>query len=92
VQLCDVGGNNVSSPAIVPTAAGVVLVSTNAPGILEDSGNANPDFAFRYSADLGGSGGYIFNLSLKGFQQGTYAMTFTAGGDPTMHSVEFQVK
>jgi hypothetical protein len=92
LQLCDADGLNVSSPALILTATGVHLVSTNAPGVLEDSGNANPDNAFRYSAGLGETGGYIFNLSLAGFQQGTYAMTFTAGSDPSIHTVQFQVK
>jgi hypothetical protein len=62
-------------------------VSTNAPGPLEDSGNANPDNQFRFAG-----GSYIFNLSLKGFTQGTYALVFTATGDATSHAVQFQVR
>ncbi len=53
----------------------------------EDTGNANPDSDFRFDATLGTSGGYIFNLSTKGLGGGTYGFTFTAGNDPTVHSV-----
>ena len=87
VDLCDQSGMNVSSPSVALTATSVVLISNSAPGPLADSGNANPDDQFRFTGD-----GYIFNLSLKGFSQGTYALTFTASGDPTTHMVQFQVK
>jgi hypothetical protein len=71
-------------------ASGIVQLATNAPGILEDSGNANPDNQFRFVPDAGGS--YIFNLSTKNLAQGTYALMFTVAGDPTTHTVQFQVK
>lgn len=87
LNLCDAAGGNVSNASVPVVATGVALVSTSAPGALIDSGNANPDNQFRFA-----DGSYIFNLSLKGFSQGTYAMTFTAGNDPTTHSVQFQVK
>ena len=77
----------VSNASVALVATAIHLVSNNAPGPLEDSGNANPDNQFRY---VGGS--YIFNLSLVGFAQGTYVLTFTAGADPTTHAVQFQVK
>jgi hypothetical protein len=92
VQLCDAAGGNVSSSAITVTATSVVLVSTEAPIEIEDSGNANPDHDFRFDAGLGGSGGYVFNLKLTGYGQGTYAMTFLAAGDATPHTVTFRVK
>jgi hypothetical protein len=92
LMLCDHAGTNLSSPSIVVTALGVYLASTSAPGTLEDSGNANPDLNFRYTADLAPGGGYIFNLSLKGFAVGTYVMTFRAGADPTTHSVTLRVR
>jgi hypothetical protein len=58
-------------------------VSTSAPGALADSGSANPDNQFRFA-----DGGYIFNLSLKGFAQGTYALVYRAGNDSTLHTVQ----
>jgi len=92
LQLCDARGTNVSSVDTTATAVGVYLTSTQTPGNLDDSGNANPDFNFRFDPTLGLGGGYIFNLSLKGFGQGTYAMTFRASNDPVTHTIQFQVR
>mgnify|MGYP003344611243 CR=1 FL=1 len=85
-------GADVSSPTVVVTATSIYRVSDQAPGPLEGSGGANPDLNFRFDPALGPTGGYIFNLSLRGFASGTYAMTFVAGADPTVHEVQFQVK
>ncbi len=89
LQLCDFTNTNVSSAAVTVTATGVTQVSTSAPGVLEDSGNANPDNNFRYDATLGA---YVFNLKTTGYATGTYRLALTAMGDPTVHTVEFQVK
>lgn len=89
IQICDVNGNNLSSAAIVVQAQSVTMKSTNAPAPLDDSGDANPDFDFRYDATLPG---YIYNLSLKGIGTGTYNLNFVVSGDPVSHSVPFQVK
>jgi hypothetical protein len=91
-QLCDSNGVNLSSPSVAVSATAVTRVSDNAPGLLEDAGNANPDNNFRYDATLGSTGGYIFNLSTRGLASGTYRLSFTAGSDPAIHAVEFQVK
>jgi hypothetical protein len=87
LQLIDAAGANRSSSAIVVHATGVYLISTGAGGTLDDAGNANPDFNFRYD-----SGGYIFNLKTTGYATGTYALAFTVGGDPVTHTVQFQVR
>ena len=93
LRLCDSSGNNLSSSAITVTAIGIMKTSANAFGPVEDSGNANPDFNFRYDPTLGGSGGgYIFNLSTKGLSTGTYVLGFRAGSDPTIYTVQFKVK
>ena len=92
LQVCDANNANVSLPGIVLTATGVNLVSTSAPGILDDAGNANPENNFRFDSTLGGTGGYIFNLNTSGLSTGTYAVSFVATGDPTTHAVRFQVK
>jgi hypothetical protein len=89
IQLCDAAGHNLSSPSIVVHAVGVTQVSTNAPGTLDDAGNSDPDFDFRYDATLAG---YVFNLKTTGFSTGTYAINFTAGADPAIHSAKFQIK
>jgi microsomal dipeptidase-like Zn-dependent dipeptidase len=85
--LCDAAGLNVSSSSLVLTATAVTQISTSAPGVLEDAGNANPDNAFRYV-----NGSYIFNLKTTGLSTGTYSVTFTASGDPVPHQVLFQIR
>ncbi len=92
IQLNDANGVDVSSPGIVVHAASVTMASTSAPGALVDTGNANPDNDFRFDSTLGTSGGYIFNLSTAPLSTGTWNLSFTAGSDPTLHSVQFQVK
>jgi hypothetical protein len=87
LQVCNFNGASVSSPAISVVATGIVQVANNAPGVLEDSGNANPDNQFRFTGDA-----YVFNLSTKNLAQGTYAIIFTVGGDATPHMLQFQVR
>jgi len=77
----------VSSAGTVLHAVNVQQVSTSAYGDVITAGNANPDNNFRFSDDS-----YIFNLKTTGLSTGTYKLYFTAGNDPTLHSVEFQVK
>jgi hypothetical protein len=92
LQLCNAAGLNLSSPAVVVHATGLVRVSDNVSGTVQDSGNANPDSDFRYDAGLGGSGGYIFNLSTKALTPGTWSVRIAVSGDPTAHEVQFQVR
>ncbi|MDT5063454.1 MAG: hypothetical protein QOH63_3913 [Acidobacteriota bacterium] len=87
LQLTNANGVNVSSSSIVVTALSVVRVSTNTSGAVTDAGNANPDSNFRYDG-----GGYIFNLKTKGYASGTYLLRFKAGNDPSIYSLQFQVK
>jgi predicted extracellular nuclease len=87
LQLCDGNGNNVSSVGIVVHAVNIQQVSTSVYGDVLTAGNANPDNNFRFS-----DGYYILNLKTTGLSTGTYKLYFTAGDDPTLHSVEFQVK
>jgi hypothetical protein len=89
IQICDASGNNLSSSAITLQAQSVTMVGADAPAPLDDSGDTNPDFGFRYDRTLAG---YIYNLSLKGVSTGTYNLNFTAGGDPVLHSVRLQVR
>ena len=89
IQLCDASGNNLSSSSITVHAVSVTRVSTNTPAVLDDTGDANPDFDFRYDATING---YVFNLSTKGYSTGTYSLNFTAGSDPAQHSALFAVK
>ncbi len=92
LELCDANGTDVSARNIVVTATALTQISKNAPGMLVDTKTADPDSNFRYDASLGRSGGYIFNRRTTGLSTGTYSLSFTAGNDPTVHSVQFQVK
>ncbi|HYO62491.1 MAG TPA: PxKF domain-containing protein, partial [Pyrinomonadaceae bacterium] len=88
LQLTDAAGANVSSPSLVVKAVGTTRVSTNAAGTLEDAGNSNPDFDFRYDAGLSG---YVYNLKTKGYAPGTYSLAFRVAGDPVTRAVQFRV-
>lgn len=87
IQLCDAAGNNVSSADITLHAVGVGQTSSTSVGDVIASGNANPDNDFRFD-----SGNYIYNLKTSGLGTGVYNLYFTAGADPVLHSVQFQVK
>lgn len=92
LQLCDGSGTNLSSANIVLHATSITQVSTDTSGAVQDAGDANADNDFRYDAELGGAGGYIFNLKTTGLTTGTYRLNFTIGADPAPYAVEFQVK
>jgi hypothetical protein len=91
LNLCDVAGNNVSSPGDVVNATMLVRVSAGtSPFLAEDSGNANPDNNFRLTGDS-----YLFNLSTKsaGFQEGQWLLAFTVNGvSQPAYSVSFFIK
>lgn len=92
LQLCDADNGNVSSSDIVVHAQTVTRVLDGATSKPEDTGDANPENNLRYDPTLGGTGGYIYNLSTDGLGSGTYRLSFTAGEDPIVHEVQFQIK
>jgi Tol biopolymer transport system component len=92
IQLTDVNGVNMSAANIIVHAGGILMTSTDAPEELADTGNANPDNNFRYDATLGGNGGYIFNLSTRGYPTGTFVLSFTAGNNAVTHTTMFRVR
>ena len=87
LQLCDVGGANLSSESITLTVLGVVRLSDYAPGEVEDAGQANPDDNFRFNGDR-----YHFNLKTTGLATGTYVLVFAAAGNPVTHATQFRIK
>jgi len=87
LEITDANGNNLSSANTVVNAVGLALVSTNVYGPVVDAGNANPDSNFRFAGDS-----YIFNLKTTGLSTGVYNLYFTVGSDPTLHTVQFQIK
>jgi lysozyme len=92
IELCTADGTDVSSSSIIVTVIGFTMVSSDASGTLEDPSAAPADADFRFDSTLGTNGGYIINLSTKGLSTGTYQLLFTAGADPRVHSVGFQVR
>ena len=93
LQLCDADGANLSSATIAVQATGLTKQDNTASGV-EDAGGANsPDDNFRYDAALGGTGGYIYNLSTTGLSSGTWALSFTVDGVAnSAYTVRFDVK
>ena len=87
IQLCDINGNNVSSAGTVVQAVNVEQVSSSADGDVISAGESSPDNNFRFD-----DGMYIYNLKTTGLSTGVYNLYFTAGDDPVLHSVQFQVK
>ena len=87
IQLCDVNGNNVSSADTVVHAVNIQQISTSVSGDVITTGSANEDNNFRFD-----NGAYVLNLKTTGLSTGTYNLYFTAGDDPVLHSVQFQVK
>ena len=92
LQLCDSSGNNLSSPNITLHATSITQTSTSISGLVQESGNANPDNDFRFDSTLGTSGGYTFNLNTHGITTGTYDLNFTVTGDSFVYAAMFQVK
>ena len=92
IQIFDANDANVSSASIAVNALKTTRTSATVDGPVQDSGNANPDQNFRYDASLGGTGGYIYNLSTRSLATGTYTLSFQAGSDTSVHTLRFEVK
>ncbi len=87
LQITGANGNNLSSAGTVVTAVGIALVSTSVYGPVDAAGNANPDNNFRFAGDS-----YIFNMKTTGMGTGVYNLYFKVGADPTLHTMQFQIK
>ncbi len=89
LRVCDANGHNRSASSIVLTAIGIVpaadVVSPTAASV---TAAAHSD-TFTYSRLLKA---YVFALNTRGLSRGTYLLQFTAGADPTVHSVSFRVR
>jgi len=92
LQLCDANNADVSNSAVVLHGVSLAQAGTSTSEVLHASGNTNPDNDFRFDSGLGPTGGYIFNLSTKGLTIGSYLLSFTAGVDPSPHTLTFQVR
>lgn len=94
LQILNATNANISSAATSLVTRDLRLMSGNTLAPITDSGNANPDYTFRYDSTLGGTGGgYIFNLSTKGLAPGQYVLSFYVGSDHSFfYTVKFEVK
>jgi hypothetical protein len=94
LQVLNASNANLSSSSTSLVTRDLRLMSGNTLAPVEDSGNANPDYTFRYDASLGGAGGgYIFNLSTKGLASGQYVLSFYVGSERSFfYTVKFEVK
>jgi len=94
IQLCDAQGRNVSRSDVVVTALELVKLSDSTTAEVVETGDATPDRQFRFDTTLGAGGGYRFNLKTTGLSTGTYALTWAATGDASVHGspVTFQIK
>jgi hypothetical protein len=94
LQVFNASNSNISSSNTSLVTRDLRLMSGNTIAPVLDSGNANPDYIFRYDPTLGGTGGgYIFNLSTKGLASGQYVLSFYVGSDRSFfYTVKFEVK
>ena len=93
LQVLSAANTNVSYATLPVTARGLLRINSSTAATVIDSGNANPDYNFRFDPTLGGSGGYIFNLSTKGLSSGKYGLSFYVGSDKQfVYSVTFEVR
>ena len=94
VQVLSASNSNLSSSSTSLVTRDLSRVSGNSLAPVADSGNANPDYTFRYDPTLGGTGGgYIFNLSTKSLASGQYVLSFYVGSDRSFfYTVKFEVK
>jgi len=65
LQVLDAAKANVSSAALKLKARKGIRLQDSTQTSVIDSGNSNPDSDFRFDSTIGGSGGYIYNLSTK---------------------------
>lgn len=94
LQMLNASNANMSSSSTSLVTRDLRLMSGNTMAPVEDAGNANPDYTFRYDSTLGGTGGgYIFNLSTKGLASGQYVLSFYVGAERSFfYTVKFEVK
>ena len=85
-------GTNLSSAQLPVKLTGIVQTATGSLAPVVDAGNANPENNFRFSSELGGEAGYIFNLATRGLSAGTYDIRFRVGSDPSVYTTPIQIR
>jgi len=81
LQLCDANGTNVSGEGVRVRVVGLT------PGPLPDDARTR----FRYNDADNAEPSYTYWLALSDLQVGEHTLSFMAGGDPTIHTLQFHV-
>jgi hypothetical protein len=90
LQLLDCSGVNISSASTVVSAFDLRPFGGTTSAPVVDSGEANPDYNFRYDQ---ASSGYIFNLSTKALAPAQYILSFYVGNDRSFfYTVKFEIR
>jgi hypothetical protein len=93
LQVLDAANTNISSAALQLKARKLIRLQDSTQTSVIDSGNSNPDSDFRFDSTIGGSGGYIYNLSTKNLNSGRYSLSMNVGSDKGfVYSVSFEVR
>ena len=93
LQLLNSANTNISSASLSVKARKIIRLQDSTATSVIDSGNSNPDSDFRFDSTIGGSGGYVFNLSTKNLASGRYSLSMYVGADKQyVYSVSFDLK
>jgi len=93
LQVLSTSNANLSSPTLKVKTRKLLRVQDGTATSVIDAGNSNPDSDFRFDPTIGGTGGYIFNLSTKGLKSGRYGLSLAVGHDTAfVYNVTFEVK
>jgi hypothetical protein len=82
LQLLNTAGTNLSAAGTTVTVTG--LSPSPAPG-------KAPTGTFTFMTLPGQGPGYQLNIKTSGYPAGTYTLSFTVSGDPTIHTAQFQI-
>jgi hypothetical protein len=90
IKILNGGGQNVSSATMAVSVRGLRRIGNATASVVNDSGNANPDYTFRYDSGLQG---YIYNLKTTGLAAGKYALSVYAGSDHSFfYTLAFDIR
>lgn len=92
LRLCDAAGANVSRRGLVVHATSLQTTDGNQSAPVKGSGAANsrPLNDFRFGS---ARSGYVFNLSTKGLDEGTWQLSFTVDGEADdSYAVQFRIR
>lgn len=90
VRIKNSADQNVSAATLSLSVRGLRRIGAATASVVNDAGNSNPDYLFRYDANLGG---YIYNLKTTGLSAGKYVLSFYAGNDSSfLYTVTFDVR